>query len=123
MADSKEIYSNNSDNYIKNIVPNSDIDEMRFNNSKAREAKWNENWKQQSVNLNDIVNQFVPDNITYREGMKFVYESTEYKVKADMTSGYLRIWDKKLKKYVKLDGTPSKKNSETHFKIKRRSEM
>lgn len=37
-------------------------------------------------------------------------------------SGYLRIYDKTLKDYVKLDGTPGLPN-ETHFKIKKRSEM
>ena len=39
-----------------------------------------------------------------------------------MASGYLRIYDKTLKDYVKLDGTLGLPN-ETHFKIKKRSDM
>ena len=39
-----------------------------------------------------------------------------------MAAGYLRIKNKNTNQYVKLDGKPGS-NDETHFKIKKRSEM
>ena len=41
---------------------------------------------------------------------------------ADMASGYLRIFDKNQKTYIKPDGTPGT-DKETYFKIKKREEM
>ena len=74
------------------------------------------------VNLNDIVKKFTPGVKGKSKGVKFVFDNGKYIVKVDMPSGYLRIFDKKIKKYVKLDGTPGK-NEETHFKVMKRKEM
>lgn len=43
-------------------------------------------------------------------------------IDADMVAGYLRIYDKRTKKNVKLNGLPGS-NKETHFKILKRREM
>lgn len=55
--------------------------------------------------------------------MKFDFEGTRYKIKCDKAAGYLRIFDKKVGMFCKLDGTPSMNLKETHFKIKKRGEM
>ena len=39
-----------------------------------------------------------------------------------MVAGYLRIYNKKIKRYVTLDGVPGN-NKDTHFKILKREEM
>ena len=50
MANAKEIYSEASKYYCETKVPSSSIDQERYNKSKAREAKFNENWKKEKVN-------------------------------------------------------------------------
>jgi hypothetical protein len=122
MSDSKQRYSDSSRSYISNDVPNSTVDRERYDRSKDREAKWNENWKKQPVDLNEIVNQFTPGAQGRRKGVKYVFENARWRVDADMVSGCLRVYDKKAKKNVKLDGT-SGGNRETHFKILKRKEM
>ena len=74
------------------------------------------------VDINNIVQRFAPNSVGRAYGVKYQFESNRYIVKADMASGYLRIYDKLLEKYIKLDGTPGSLE-ETHFKIKKRSEM
>lgn len=37
---------------------------------------------------------------------------------ADMMAGYVRIQNKKTKRYYRLDGTFTESDDETHFKIK-----
>ena len=128
MADYKQAYSDISKDYVDNIVPGSALDQERYDRSKAREAANNENWKKQKVNLNEIVDRFVPEVNGFVEqhtegGVKYVFEGDRYTVKCDKVAGYLRIYDKQSKMYCKLDGTPSKNGDETHFKIKRREEM
>ncbi|MGN1383581.1 MAG: hypothetical protein ACI4W2_12285 [Eubacterium sp.] len=128
MSDYKAAYSDISKDYIENVVPSSDIDRGRYDRSKKREAKYNENWKKQKVNLNEIVDKFVPSTENFVEqhsegGVKYDFEGERYIVKCDKAAGYLRIYDKKAKSFCELDGTPSNKREETHFKIKRREEM
>ena len=122
MADCKTNYSNESTKYVTNTIYVSKIDMARFNRSKERERKYNENWKQNSVNINDIVNQFTPNAVGTVHGVKYQFEDNRYRIVADMASGYLRIFDKILGKYVRLDGSVGSAE-ETHFKIKKRSEM
>jgi len=55
-------------------------------------------------------------------GVKFVYKNDNYKIECDKVAGYLRIYDRKGKCYVKADGTPGS-SEETHFKINKRKEM
>ena len=59
----------------------------------------------------------------HQQGVKYVFEGERYEVKADMASGYLRIYDKVARSYVTLDGIPSDDLELTHFKILRREEM
>ena len=66
--------------------------------------------------------QGAPNANEYVNGYKYVYENDRYQVVADMAAGYLRIKNKNTNQYVKLDGKPGS-NDETHFKIKKRSEM
>jgi len=122
LADAKTPYSTVSKYYVTTTVPNSEIDQGRYDRSKERERKYNDNWNKQKVNINEIVDKFTPGCTGVAEGVKFVFEGSEYSVVADMASGYLRIKDNSNGKYLKLDGTPGNRE-ETHFKIKKREEM
>lgn len=122
MADSKSMYSTAARFYARVMIHGSMLDAIRYYKSKLREAKFNNSWKKHSVNLNDIVKQFAPGSKGKPHGVKYEFTGPQYIVKVDMPSGYLRIMDKQIKKYVKLDGTPGT-NEETHFKIYKRSEM
>ncbi|SFC27225.1 hypothetical protein SAMN05216254_1508 [Bifidobacterium bifidum] len=51
-----------------------------------------------------------------------MFENARWRIDADMVAGYLRIYDKRTKKNVKLNGLPGS-NKETHFKILKRREM
>lgn len=128
MADYKSAYSDISKDYIEKTVPSNPVDQRRYNRSKKREALNNDNWIKQKVNLNEIVNKFVPSIDEFVEqhsegGVKYDFEGDRYIVKCDKVAGYLRIYDKKVKSYCLLDGTPCTLNELTHFKIKRREEM
>lgn len=128
MSDYKSAYSDVSKDYIESLVPSSPLEQERYDRSKVREAKNNENWIKQKVNLNEIVDQFIPEDgdvVTQRteSGVKYNFEGERYIVKCDKVAGYLRIYDKIEKSYCLLDGTPSKDLEKTHFKIKRREEM
>ena len=122
MADSKSLYSKTSKYYIENKTVNSSIDHDRFERSKIREQKYNEEWLKNKVNLNEIIDRFAPDFKSYEDGVKYIFEGDKYTVKTDMASGYLRIMENSTRRYLKLDGTYGNR-SETHFKIKKREEM
>lgn len=128
MSDDKSEYSDISKDYVENIVPSNPLDQERYDRSKSREAENNENWLKQKVNLNDIVDHFIPENgqVVKRRsegGVKYNFEGERYIIKCDKVAGYLRIYDKYEKSYCLLDGTISKNPEKTHFKIKRREEM
>lgn len=122
MADYKTGYSDASSNYVSNTIMNSEVDMKKYNDSKAREAKYNENWSKQKVNINDIVDEFAPNSTGKVSGMKYTFKGKKYTVIADMSAGYLRIKENKSKKFVKLDGSYGNRD-ETHFKILKREEM
>ncbi len=128
MSDYKSAYSDISKDYVENVVPTNSVDQGRYARSKIRESKYNDEWVKQKVNLNEIVDQFVPSVEGFvaqhsEGGVKYDFEGNRYIVKCDKVAGYLRIYDKQAKSYCKLDGTPSDNLNETHFKIKRREEM
>lgn len=120
MSDYKEMYSKSSDQYKSEI--NGDAEKNVFSRSKLREERHNSDWINRKVDLNDVVNHFTPKPKMVRSGTKYRYIGEKYEVIADMAAGYLRIYDRHLKRYVKLDGSVGD-NKETHFKIKQREEM
>ena len=123
MSDHKGNYSNSSTNYIKKDILENVLENERYDRSKAREEKYGKNWEKNKVNLNDIVEKFCPNAEGKTvSGVKFVFKNENYIIECDKASGYLRIYDKRIHKYVKLDGSPGNRD-ETHFKIKKRSEM
>ena len=122
MADSKSAYSNAAYVYAMRTRHYSMVDALRYYRSKVRESMYNESWKKNMVNLNDVVKQFTPGVKGQANGVKFEFKNAAFIVKVDMPSGYLRIQDRKTGDYLKLDGTPGNR-TETHFKIKKRSEM
>ncbi|MBP5491643.1 MAG: hypothetical protein J6Y08_02240 [Clostridiales bacterium] len=122
MADDKPKYSKASSTFVQKTIHESKTDMDRYERSKERERKFNDTWMQNMVNLNDIVHLFAPNSEGKVHGVKFEFEGDRYIIKADMASGYLRIYDKILRAYVKLDGNPGSL-SNTHFKIMKRSEM
>ena len=101
MSDSKSRYSAAARFYAKIVSHGSMRDAIRYALSKAREEKYNENWKKHMVDLNEIVKKFTPGAKGKPKGVKFEFKNDKYIIKVDMPSGYLRIYDRKLKKYVK----------------------
>ena len=123
MSDSKSCYSEASNYYIEVDVAQNEIDAKRYERSKERERRYNDNWKKIMVNINEIVDRFTPGCEGYRDGVKFVFENERYLIKADMPAGYLRIYDKENKCYVMPDGSPCVSADKSHFKIKKREDM
>lgn len=123
MADSKTSYSVAAKHYAQVMSHSSMLDAIRYAKSKLREKKFNENWKKHMVDLNEIVGKFTPGVKGKPHGVKFEFKNDKYIIKVDMPAGYLRIYDRTIKKYVKLDGMPSASMEETHFKVKKRKEM
>ncbi len=120
MADAKSLYSTMATHYVN---ANSENADPQYNSSKDRENRHNQSWLKQKVNLNEIVDRFAPGaKGEQKGGVKFIFSGDRYNVVADMASGYLRIYDKVLRQYIKLDGTVGNRR-ETHYKIKRREEM
>ena len=122
MADQKSAYSQASKNYVDFIVPASADDKGRFDRAKAREALFNENWKTHPVNLNEVVEKFCPNFTVKQKSDKLIFKGERYDISADMASGYLTIYDNKIKQWIRLDGSIAK-NGNGHYKIKRREEM
>ena len=128
MSDSKDLYSEASSKFVEEVLDVGEIDAAveaatrQYESSKAREAKYNSRWKAQSVNINEVVELFAPDSIGSRKNVKYIFEGAAYNVVCDMAAGYLRVFKKASRKYVKLDGQNGS-NAETHFKIKRREEL
>lgn len=124
MSDSKSIYSAAASIYVTSKTAQDQLEKLCYEKSKAREAKHNEEWKKHFVNLNDIVNIFAPDYTAKEIHGKFIFKSQngKYNIIADMSAGYLRIYNNEKKRYVKLDGTPGNDKS-THYKIKKRENM
>lgn len=91
--------------------------------SKRREEKHNDEWLKNKVSLNDVCDRFAPGDRGHEEKGKYIFEGDRYNVVADMSAGYLRIWDKTLCSYVTLDGLPDRHNRHSHYKILRREEM
>lgn len=123
MADSKAGYSKAAKFYARVMIHGSMVDALRYYKSKVRESLYNNDWKKNMVNLNDVVNTYTPGVKGKAKGVKYKFENSRYIVVADMPSGYLRIYDKKAKSYTTANGTPSKDLRLTHFKIKKRKEM
>lgn len=122
MADSKLNYSNNSITYTTKTIYESESAMKKYNHGKYIESIFNNDWKKTPVNINEIVDKFAPKRDEYVLGYKYIYDGENYRVVADMIGGYLRIVDKKTNQPLKLNGKPGSKK-ETHFKIKKRSEM
>lgn len=122
MSDYKTPYSKTSNRFVE-AANGSRAELAIFESSKRREKRYNVEWLKNKVNLNDICDRFAPGDRGHVEKGKFVFEGERYNVVADMSAGYLRIWDKKLKTYVTLDGMPDKHNRHSHYKILRREEM
>lgn len=123
MTDAKSPYSEASSGFVNKDAPNLEAAKKIYEASKKREEKYNEEWKKNPVNINEIVDKFAPNSVGEKVKGKFIYRGDRYNVIADMAAGYLRIYDTELKRYVKLDGTLGTNSDQTHFKIKRREEM
>lgn len=117
-SDTKSIYSTTAKYYLENAAQ----EDFSYDKSKRREARHNDDWLKQQVNINDVVDEFASDCTARENHQKLIFQGTDYNVIADLAGGYLRIYSNKNKTYVKLDGKPGTE-SETHFKIKKREEM
>ena len=117
MSNHKTIYSNLSSYYVGFVVPDSEKAQKDFLSSKKREADWNDNWKKYKVNINVLLDKYVPGVHPKIETVKAVYENNRYRLKADMASGYIRVFDKQKKTFLDINGNPSNDPATTHFKI------
>ena len=121
MADSKSAYSNNSKHYVYQVDFDKKIE--RANAKAKRVNKYKSEMK--SVDINKIVREFAPNAIVEVSDnkRKLLFIGEKYVVVADMHAGYLRINMKGTDNYIKLDGTISENNNETHFRIRKIEEM
>ena len=108
---------------VEASIGGSDVERRLYEKSRKRAARFGENWKKNAVNLNAICDEFAPDSDGIISGVKMIFRGERYTVVADMASGYLRIYDSVTRCHVRLDVTPSQKENETHFIIKKREEM
>lgn len=122
MADSKTNYSSSSREYVSNISNTSKNAAIGYEKSKSREQRYNDNWLQNKANINDVVEKFAPNSKGVVKGVKYIFYGPKHNVIADMASGYVRIWDKNQRSFVKLDGK-SGNSKQTHFKIMKKEEM
>jgi len=74
------------------------------------------------VNLNEIIDQFCPNFTVKEKGNKFIFKGDRYDVSADMVGGYLKIFDKSIGNWIRLDGSIAT-DENSHYKIKKREEM
>ena len=123
MADYKSNYSENSSLYVDFTVDESEDEMIRYQKSRARRDRHMTEWVYGPVNLNEICERFTPDVCGFQSNEKFIYMNDAYVVIADMASGYVRIYDRKLKAYLTPNGTPSTEDRFTHFRILKREEM
>ena len=122
MADSKSNYSNTASAKTSEASSNPKI-QAAYVRAKEEERRFNSNWSKNKVNLNDLVEKFAPIHATKLEGSrKYNIIGKNYIIKVDLFSGSARVFDRTIKRYVKLDGTKGTLD-QTHFKIKKREEM
>ena len=122
MSDSKTAYSEVSHYYVEVLAARHEADRLIYERSKKREAKYNDEWQKQPVNINEICDRFAPGDSGHAVKGKYIFEGPQYNVVADMPAGYLRIYDKVNGCYVLLDGSRDTK-SMGHYKILKREEM
>ena len=122
MSDAKTPYSRAAKEYM-NKVSESEIDQDRVRRAQARKAQYNDQWIGLSVNVNDLVDTYTPGAEGKVRGYKYTWDNTLYRVKADMITGTVRVFDKTAKMHVTRDGEPSKDDALTHFKIMKRKDM
>ena len=130
MADSKTQYTTNVNKVKKAAKLNKAINK-KLNAGQLRATKYKTNWK--GVNINEIVNQYVPGATFYESNGKINFSNGgRYVVVADVAGGYLRIQDLNFKGtvYVTLDGKYQKDfgnikefNKHSHYRILKKEEM
>lgn len=124
MSDYKTPYSWAAQHYVQ--LAKSEVDgriTFEYQKSLRRKESHGSNWAKVSVNINDIVDKFAPNAAVIDAGVKYLFKGEQYTVVADLVSGYLRIFDNALKKYVDLNGQYQKDPDLTHFRILKREEM
>ena len=94
MSNAKEINSKLSKYQVEYAVPSSSDLQYGYAESKKRQVLFNENWK-----------------------------NKDYIVKADMASGYLKVYDRNLKTYLDKHGNPVPDGPDSHMKILRKEKM
>lgn len=122
MSNAKEVYSKLSQNYV-DAVPSTPNLQHGYIASKKREAQFNENWKKNKVNINEIVDKYTPEVTPEVHGVKAVCKNKDYIVKADMASGYLKVYDRNNRTFLDKYGNPVPDGPDSHMKILRKEEM
>ena len=123
MSNAKEVYSKLSQYYIEFAIFSTPNTQKAYSASKRREALFNENWKQNKVNINQIIDKYTPEEAPTIHGVKAVWKNKYYIVKADMASGYLKVYDRIQKTFLNKHGNLVPDGKESHMKILRKEEM
>lgn len=123
MSNAKEVYSKLSQYYVEYAVPSTPDLQSGYIASKKREALFNENWKKNKVNINEIIDKYTPNVTPKVHGVKSVWKNKDYIIKADMASGYLKVYDRNLKTFLDKYGNLVPDGPDSHMKILRKEEM
>ena len=130
MADSKTTYSTTVSKVKQASTSNNEL-KTQLSDGKARAEKYGSGWD--SVNINEVVDKFVPGATSYESHGKIFFENGgQYIVIADVAGGYLRIQDISAGQYVyvTINGehrppniSKSKWKQLTHYRIKKLEDM
>lgn len=131
MADDNKAQYTTNVNKVKKAAESSKALGKKIVEGQDRARKYKSDW--QSVNLNDVVENYAPGAIRYESNGKIIFSNGgRYAIVTDVGGGYLRIQDLNYKGtvYVTLDGKHqndfhSRKefNKFSHYRILKREEM
>lgn len=121
MGDQKSAYSSFAVDFVSVIAEASKSAAHYLEEANARKARYGARWAKVSVNLVDICDEFAPGAAEENRGHKLIFRGERYTVICDPV-GYVRIWDKQLRRHVDLEGNPVN-DKKSHFRILKRKEM
>ena len=123
MSNAKTAYSSSSREYVNNTILQSELDKQRYYRSKTRETLYNENWLQQKVNLNELIEKYAPKAIPKDHGIKMEWKGPKFTVVADKANGSVRIKVNGTSLYLDKNENTTHDKETTHFKIKKWEEQ
>ncbi|SHK75066.1 hypothetical protein [Fibrobacter sp. UWEL] len=123
MSNAKEKYSTSASEYVTGMTTASNKAKERYERSKKKKEQYSKNWKEQKININELTDKYTPGVEPKVSGSKMIWKNEKYEIKADLGVGSARVFDRKLKNYLDINGDPCNNNDLTHFGIKKKEEM